>query len=98
MVSAEAAIKPAELRLGGYAASAEAAWMGVPQASEYLDQQELLPASARRPRWRVGLFNREFGIAGAAALLMGSFLASAMLGAVRQILFNRQFGAGSDAN
>jgi putative peptidoglycan lipid II flippase len=37
-------------------------------------------------------------VAEASAFLMASFLLSAMLGAIRQILFNVQFGAGSDAN
>jgi putative peptidoglycan lipid II flippase len=83
-------------RLGGYAATAEAAWMGSPQATEFLDGYRI-----RRPGFRLrvpAVFNREFGIAGATILLMASFFLSALLGAVRQVLFNRQFGAGADAN
>src|SRR5581483_7427416 len=79
-------------RLAGYAATAEAAWMGAPQATEFLEPLRL--PRLRLPR----LLNREFGVAGATALLMASFFFSALLGAVRQILFNRQFGAGADAS
>jgi putative peptidoglycan lipid II flippase len=45
-----------------------------------------------------GLLTREFSIAEASFLLMASFFFSAMLGAVRQVLFNAQFGAGSEAS
>lgn len=84
--------------MGGYVAAAEAAWMGVPQATEFLDQPAVVPDAARPPQRRLGFLNREFGIAAAAVVLMGSFLTSAMLGAIRQILFNHQFGAGTDAS
>ncbi len=40
----------------------------------------------------------EFTIREASVLLMASFLASAVLGAVRQALFNAQFGIGPEAN
>jgi putative peptidoglycan lipid II flippase len=91
-----------ELRLGGYAATAEAAWMGVPLATEALEPARLprlrLPRPAL-PRVRLrGLLNREFGIAGATVLLMASFFFSAGLGAVRQVVFNAIFGAGSEAS
>ncbi len=78
----------------GYAATAEAAWMGAPQATEFLEPLRLPRVRPRLPR----LLNREFGVAGATVLLMASFFFSALLGAVRQILFNRQFGAGADAS
>jgi putative peptidoglycan lipid II flippase len=86
------------LFLGGYAAAAEAAWMGAAQATEVLDPlgRALRP---RLPRLRLaGLARREFGIAEAAFLLMAAFFVSALLGAVRQVLFNTQFGAGSQAS
>ena len=86
------------LLLGGYAALAETAWMGVAQASDVL---EPLWLSARRwlriPR-ATGLLGKEFSIAQAAVLLMTSFFLSAVLGAVRQVLFNAEFGAGPEAS
>src|SRR5206468_2184694 len=86
--------RPAMAPLGGYAATAEAAWMGVPQATEFLE-----PLHLGRPKLRAGrLLNREFGVTSAAVLLMTSFFVSALLGAVRQVLFNRQFGATADAS
>src|SRR5262245_1777932 len=90
------------MRLGGYAATAEAAWMGAAQSTEFLEPLNLrrvlrLPSLRRRPALP-SVLNREFGVVGATALLMASFFASALLGAVRQVLFNHQFGAGADAN
>src|SRR6476659_7011050 len=93
-------------RLGGYAATAEAAWMGMPQAAEFLDtpgmpqpRRRIAVPAIPRPRLRLpAVLNREFGIAGATAILMGSFFFSAALGAVRQVLFNAKFGAGADAS
>jgi putative peptidoglycan lipid II flippase len=96
-----------QVRLGGYTALAEAAWMGSVQASDVLE-----PLNVRRTiqrRWRVivprlpkvrlaGLFTRELTIAEASFVLMASFFTSALLGAVRQVLFNAQFGAGQQAN
>ncbi len=91
----------APLALGGYAALAESAWMGAPQASDVLEPLRLPRArAARRPRgWLLtGLFTREFSIAEASIVLMVSFFFSALLGAVRQILFNALFGVGMEAN
>lgn len=93
----------APVLLGGYAALAEAEWMGVAQGSEVL---EPLHVGRRRraiwprlPRLRLaGLLTREFSIAEASFILMASFFFSAALGAVRQVLFNAQFGAGDEAN
>ncbi|HET8632270.1 MAG TPA: murein biosynthesis integral membrane protein MurJ [Thermomicrobiales bacterium] len=87
----------APLLLGGYAALAEGAWMGAAQATEALEPaRAALPARARVRL--AGLFRRELGAAEAALVLMASFLCSALLGAVRQVLFNAQFGAGPEAN
>src|SRR3990172_11932751 len=95
------------LRLGGYAAMAESAWMGSVQASEVLEPLRATPAAA--PRWQVvvprlpriqlaGLYTRELNIAEASFVLMASFFTSALLGALRQVLFNAQFGTGMEAN
>lgn len=91
--------------LGGYAALAESAWMGFAQASEVLDSLRPAPGFGGRlviPRlpkvqWRT-LLTREFSVAEASFILMASFFTSAMLGAVRQILFNAEFGVGMAAN
>lgn len=94
--------------LGGPAALAESAWMGAVQASDVLEPLRSAPAAAvqrlrvvipRRPRLQLaGLLTREFTIAEASFILMASFFFSAMLGAVRQVLFNAQFGVGMEAN
>ena len=53
----------------------------------------------RLPRIRLaGLYTRELNIAEASFVLMASFFFSALLGAVRQVLFNAQFGAGPEAS
>lgn len=89
--------------LGGYAALAESEWMGVAQASDSLEPINIAAPMRRRavlprlPRLS-GLLTREFSIAEASFVLMASFFFSAMLGAVRQILFNAQFGVGMEAN
>nr|AGC72802.1 putative peptidoglycan lipid II flippase MurJ [uncultured bacterium A1Q1_fos_485] len=91
--------------LGGYAALAESAWMGFAQASEIIDSLRPAPGFGRRavvprfPRFQLrALLTREFTIAEASFILMASFFTSALLGAVRQILFNAQFGVGMAAN
>jgi putative peptidoglycan lipid II flippase len=93
--------------LGGYAARAESAWMGSVQATEVLDPLRTAPGAGPRgqaiaprlPRLRLaGLLTRELTIAEASFVLMVSFFTSALLGAVRQILFNAQFGVGMEAN
>src|SRR5213082_1167620 len=94
----------APLMLSGYAALAESAWMGAAQASDVLEplrigRPRLRAVVPRIPRLRLaGLLTREFSIAEASFILMASFFFSAMLGAVRQILFNAQFGAGYEAS
>ena len=95
MRTQERATEVPEIRLGGYAATAEAAWMGAPQATEFMEPLNLRRLTLPRLRWvsrpRLGvpsIFNREFGIAAATVILMSSFFFSALLGAVRQVLFN----------
>ncbi|MGZ9165414.1 MAG: lipid II flippase MurJ, partial [Anaerolineales bacterium] len=96
--------EPLPPMLGGFAALAESAWMGVALASEFLE-----PVRQAWPRLRSAVagartFNlrdflsRELSIAEATFILMASFFTSAALGAVRQVLFNAQFGAGIEAN
>jgi putative peptidoglycan lipid II flippase len=85
------------LALGGYAALAESAWMGAAQATEVLESLRAAPPRPILPRL-TGLFTRELSIAEATIVLMASFFVSALLGAVRQVLFNAQFGAGMEAN
>lgn len=55
------------------------------------------PEHARHNRIR-RLFVREFSIPEATILLMSSFLLSAVLGSVRQVLLNARFGTGMEAN
>jgi len=92
------------LMLGGYAALAESAWMGAAQASEVLEPLRVAGSRWRGtvsglPRVRLeGLLTRELSITEASVVLMASFFFSAMLGAVRQVLFNAQFGAGWEAS
>src|SRR5436309_11734403 len=94
----------APVMLSGYAALAEGAWMGAAQASDVLEplrigRPRLRAVVPRIPRFQLaGLLTREFSIAEATFILMASFFFSAMLGAVRQILFNAQFGAGAQAS
>lgn len=90
---------PDRQMLGGYAGLAEGAWMGSPQSADVLDVLQTSGFRLRRPRLSLsGLFTREFTIAEATVLLMASFFTSALLGAVRQVLFNVQFGAGDVAS
>ena len=99
---------PRRIRLGGITALAQSAWMGFPLAADVLEPIRSAPAALRRwteiirPRRPAGglrgLFNREFGIAEASFILMASFFTSAALGAVRQVLFNAQFGISAEAN
>jgi putative peptidoglycan lipid II flippase len=107
---ADPVLLPAEenrgILLGGYAAMAESAWMGSVQAADVLESLRPAPAATPRrvvlprlPRIRLaGLYTRELNIAEASFVLMASFFLSALLGAVRQVLFNAQFGAGTEAS
>jgi len=92
--------------LGGYAAMAESAWMGSVQATDVLESLRPSPAATPRkvviprlPRIQLaGLYTRELNIAEASFVLMASFFVSALLGGIRQVLFNAQFGAGQEAS
>lgn len=95
--------EPVSSMVGGFAALAESLWMGVAQATEVLEPvniaRRLGAVVPRRGQFQLrGLLTREFSIAEASVILMASFFLSAVLGAIRQILFNVQFGAGSDAS
>lgn len=100
--SVRAEDRPPALLLGGPAALAEGAWMGAAQASDVLDQLRTAPRGPALPRLRRpalgSLFTAELTVAQATVVLAASFFFSAMLGAVRQTLFNAEFGAGSDAS
>jgi hypothetical protein len=78
--------------------------MGAAQACEGLDSLRIAivhwrPVRPRLPRLQSqALLTRQFGIAEAAFVLMASSFLSALLGAVRQVLFNAQFGASAEAN
>ena len=96
-----------EAMMSSYAALAESAWMGSVQATEILDPLRSAPAAAPRsqvvrphlPRFRLGsLLTHEYTIAEASFILMASFFLSALLGAVRQVLFNAQYGIGPEVN
>jgi putative peptidoglycan lipid II flippase len=97
-------IEEQPLMLGGYAALAESAWMGSVQASDVLEPLRSAPpverkALPRLPRFSLSeLYRREFSISEASFILMASFFISALLGAIRQVLFNAQFGTGVEAN
>jgi putative peptidoglycan lipid II flippase len=90
--------------LGGFAALAESAWMGIAQAWEFLEPARQAGARLRAGRLDLprpqlaGLLTREMSVTEATLILMVSFFVSAALGAVRQVLFNAQFGAGPEAN
>jgi putative peptidoglycan lipid II flippase len=82
--------------VGGPSALAEGSWMGVAQGTDVVEQArfgQLLQRGGVR-----SLLTREFTVGEASVILMASFFLSALLGAARQVLFNAQFGAGSDAS
>jgi len=102
-------IKPQKVLLGGITALAQSAWMGFALASDVLEQLRLAPTGILRriqvirpaiPR-NISLKNlltREYSVGEASFILMASFFLSAALGAVRQVLFNAQFGVSQQAN
>ncbi len=96
-MAAQAAEAP-PMRMGGYAAMAETFWMGSVQSTDILEHARTAPRRARAPLRLRGLLTREFSVAEASFVLMASFFLSAALGAVRQVLFNAQFGVGVQAN
>ena len=101
--------KPQKVLLGSITALAQSAWMGFVLASDVLEQLRLSPRGILR-RVQVirpaiprdislkNLLTREYSVAEASFILMASFFLSAALGAVRQVLFNAQFGVSSEAN
>src|SRR5215471_13247999 len=101
--------KPQNVLLGSVTALAQSAWMGFALASDVLEQIRLAPSGILR-RVQVirpsvprdlslrNLLSREYSISEASFILMASFFLSAALGAVRQILFNAQFGVSQQAN
>lgn len=102
-------MKPQKVHLGGITALAESAWMGFALASDVLEQIWLAPSGILRrikenrpsfPREISlrNLFTREYSVGEASFILMASFFLSAALGAVRQVLFNAQFGVSQQAN
>src|ERR1044072_8453613 len=101
--------KPQKVLLGSVTALAQSAWMGFALASDVLEQLRLAPSGILR-RVQVirpaiprnlslrNLLTREDSVSEASFILMASFFLSAALGAVRQVLFNAQFGVSSQAN
>ena len=101
--------KPQKVLLGSVTALAQSAWMGFALASDVLEQLRLAPSGILR-RIQVirptlprdlslkNLLTREYSVGEASFILMASFFLSAALGAVRQVLFNAQFGVSSEAN
>ena len=101
--------KPQKVLLGSVTALAQSAWMGFALASDVLEQLRMAPSGVLRriqvirpaiPR-NISLKNlltREYSVGEASFILMTSFFLSAALGAVRQILFNAQFGVSPEAN
>src|SRR5512134_142046 len=101
--------KPQKVLLGSITALAQSAWMGFALASDVLEQLRLAPSGILRriqvirpsvPR-NISLKNlltREYSVGEASFILMASFFLSAALGAVRQVLFNAQFGVSPEAN
>ena len=101
--------KPQKVLLGSVTALAQSAWMGFALASDVLEQLRLAPNGILRriqvirpalPR-DISLKNllaREYSVGEASFILMASFFLSAALGAVRQVLFNAQFGVSPQAN
>src|ERR1051325_5338156 len=101
--------KPQNVLLGGVTALAQSAWMGFALASDVLEQLRMAPSGILRriqvirPRMPrdlslKNLFTREYSVGEASFILMVSFFLSTALGAVRQILFNAQFGVSQQAN
>ena len=101
--------KPQKVLLGSVTALAQSAWMGFALASDVLEQIRLAPSGILRrvqvirpaiPRSLSlrNLLTREYSVSEASFILMASFFLSAALGAVRQVLFNAQFGVSQQAN
>ena len=103
-------IKPQNVLLGSVTALAQSAWMGFALASDVLEQIRISPSgisciasksirpSMPRNISLKNLLTREYSVSEASFILMVSFFLSAALGAVRQVLFNAQFGVSRQAN
>lgn len=61
-------------------------------------KQPLLRAIQSPWHWFTKLCTHEFTITQGSIILIASFFTSAVLGAIRQVLFNAQFGVGPEAN
>jgi putative peptidoglycan lipid II flippase len=101
--------RPQHVLLGSVTALAQSAWMGFALAADVLEQLRLAPSGILRRAQVIRpsvprhlslkyLLTREYSISEASFILMASFFLSAALGAVRQILFNAQFGISPQAN
>ena len=101
--------KPQNILLGSVTALAQSAWMGFALASDVLEQIRLAPSGILRRAQIIrptiprslslkNLLTREYSVSEASFILMASFFLSAALGAVRQVLFNAQFGVSQQAN
>jgi putative peptidoglycan lipid II flippase len=101
--------KPQKVLLGSITALAQSAWMGFALASDVLEQLRLSPTGILRRAQVIrpaiprnlslrNLLTREYSVSEASFILMASFFLSAALGAVRQVLFNAQFGVSPEAN
>ena len=101
--------KPQKVLLGSITALAQSAWMGFALASDVLEQLRLSPSGILRRAQVIrpaiprslslkNLLTREYSVGEASFILMASFFLSAALGAVRQVLFNAQFGVSQEAN
>ena len=99
--SADVPIEPKpRAAMRGVAALAEGGWMGGAQPVDVVGQPpEGGFAYVPPPRGRVRrLLMRELTVPQATVVLAVSFFLSAMLGTVRQVLFNAEFGAGDEAS
>lgn len=108
-LSSSETTKPQKVLLGSVTALAQSAWMGFALASDVLEQVRMAPTGILR-RIQVirptvpraislkNLLTREYSVGEASFILMASFFLSAVLGAVRQVLFNAQFGVSPEAN
>ena len=101
--------RPQKVLLGSITALAQSAWMGFALASDVLEQLRMAPAGILRRAQVIrpgiprsinlkNLLTREYSVGEASFILMASFFLSAALGAVRQVLFNAQFGVSQQAN
>lgn len=108
-LSSSETTKPQKVLLGSVTALAQSAWMGFALASDVLEQVRMAPSGILRriqvirptiPRGisLKNLLTREYSVGEASFILMASFFLSAALGAVRQVLFNAQFGVSPEAN